>query len=221
MPVPDPAHHIHNWIATYDTPTTSVAHLLCDRHSPHTTATTEIGPTLTATTLTFGELTERSRALAGGLAQLGITTGDRVATLIPKGIDLTITALATWRLGAVLVPLLSSLAPSAIAQRLKNSHTRLVVCDAEYRNKLDPVPDTPPPPPPTSPPPAPTPSAKATTPWPISPDKAPEPHHPPTPPSEATASWPSSTSPASSAHHAAYASPYAPCPPCTPTTTTA
>lgn len=142
MPVPDPAHHIHNWIATYDTPTTSVAHLLCDRHSPHTTATTEVGPTLAATTLTFGELTERSRALAGGLAQLGITTGDRVATLIPKGIDLTITALATWRLGAVLVPLLSSLAPSAIAQRLKNSHTRLVVCDAEYRNKLDPVPDT-------------------------------------------------------------------------------
>ncbi len=141
MPVPDPAHHVRDWIATYDTPTTSVAHLLCDRHNPHTTATTEIGPTLQATTLTFGELAERSRALAAGLSYLGITTGDRVATLIPKGIDLTVTALAVWRLGAVLVPLLSSYAPSAIAQRLTDSHARLIVCDAEYRTKLDPLPD--------------------------------------------------------------------------------
>ncbi|NYH55100.1 MULTISPECIES: AMP-binding protein [Nocardiopsis] len=137
MPVPDPAHHIRDWLATYDTPTTSVAHLLCDRHTPHTTATTEIGPTLAATTLTFGELTERSRALAAALADLGITTGDRVATLIPKGTDLTVTALAVWRLGAALVPLLSSLAPSAITERLTDSHARLIVCDAEYRNKLD------------------------------------------------------------------------------------
>ncbi|MFD6952120.1 AMP-dependent synthetase [Nocardiopsis sp. TSRI0078] len=142
MPVPDPAHHVRDWLATYDTPTTSVAHLLCDRHTPHTTATTEIGPTLAATTLTFGELTERSRALAAGLADLGITTGDRVATLIPKGTDLTVTALAAWRLGAVLVPLLSSLAPSAITERLTDSHARLIVCDAEYRTKLDPGPHT-------------------------------------------------------------------------------
>ncbi|MFD3683667.1 AMP-binding protein [Nocardiopsis sp. NPDC058631] len=143
MPVPDPAHHLRDWLATYDTPTTSVAHLLCDRHNPHTTATTEIGPTLAATTLTYGELAHRSRTLATGLTDLGITTGDRIATLLPKGIDLTITALAVWRLGAVLVPLLSSFAPSAITERLTNSHTRLVVCDDEYRTKLDHTPHTP------------------------------------------------------------------------------
>ncbi|WP_017568867.1 AMP-binding protein [Nocardiopsis halotolerans] len=137
MPVPDPEHHVRDWLATYDTPTTSVAHLLCDRHDPHATATTEIGPTLAATTLTFGELAQRSRALATALADLGITTGDRVATLIPKGTDLTVTALAVWRLGAVLVPLLSSFAPSAITERLTASGARLVVCEAEYRNKLD------------------------------------------------------------------------------------
>ncbi|WP_150251364.1 AMP-binding protein [Nocardiopsis deserti] len=143
MPVPDPEHHVRDWLATYDTPTTSVAHLLCDRHDPHATATTEIGPTLEATTLTFGELAQRSRDLATGLADLGITTGDRVATLIPKGTDLTVTALAVWRLGAVLVPLLSSFAPSAINERLTGSGARLVVCDAEYRAKLDPGADHP------------------------------------------------------------------------------
>ncbi|MCP3012557.1 AMP-binding protein [Nocardiopsis dassonvillei] len=143
MPVPDPEHHVRDWLATYDTPTTSVAHLLCDRHDPHATATTEIGPTLEATTLTFGELGRRSRDLATGLADLGITRGDRVATLIPKGVDLTVTALAVWRLGAVLVPLLSSFAPSAINERLTDSGARLVVCDAEYRAKLVPGADRP------------------------------------------------------------------------------
>jgi acetyl-CoA synthetase len=136
----DPAQLIRDWISTYDTPATSVAHLLCDRHDPDTVATTEIGPTLTATTLTYGELAERSRALAAGLHDLGITRGDRVATLIPKGIDLTVTALAVWRLGAVLVPLLSSFAPSAITERLTNSQARLVIADDEYRTKLDPGP---------------------------------------------------------------------------------
>lgn len=143
MPVPDPEHHVRDWLATYDTPTTSVAHLLCDRHDPHATATTEIGPTLEATTLTFGELAQRSRDLATGLADLGVTRGDRVATLIPKGVDLTVTALAVWRLGAVLVPLLSSFAPSAINERLTDSGARLVVCDAEYRAKLVPGADRP------------------------------------------------------------------------------
>lgn len=141
--MPDPAQRVADWLATYDTPTTSVAHLLCDRHDPHTTAVTEIGPTLTPTTLTFGDLQQRSRALATGLADLGIGHGDRIATLLPKGIDLAVTALAVWRLGGVLVPLLSSFAPSAIHERLTGSHARLVVCENEQRGKLDT--DTPPP----------------------------------------------------------------------------
>ena len=99
----DPAQLLRDWIATYDTPTTSVAHFLCDRHDPDTIATTEIGPTLEPTTLTYGQLRERSQTLATGLAHRGIQPGDRIATLLPKGIDLTVTALATWRLGAVLV----------------------------------------------------------------------------------------------------------------------
>ncbi|MBQ1079772.1 AMP-binding protein [Nocardiopsis sp. B62] len=139
----DPAQLLRDWIATYDTPTTSVAHLLCDRHDPDTIATTEIGPTLEPTTLTYGQLRERSQTLATGLAHRGIQPGDRIATLLPKGIDLTVTALATWRLGAVLVPLLSSFAPSAITQRLTDSNTRLVICADEYRTKLDPTPHTP------------------------------------------------------------------------------
>ncbi|MGQ4267212.1 AMP-binding protein [Nocardiopsis changdeensis] len=141
--MPHPAHRVREWLTAYDSPTTSVPHVLCDRHHPDRTAITQIGPDLTPTTLTYGQLRERSQALANGLAAHGIRPGDRIATLIPKGIDLAVTALATWRLGAVLVPLFTSFAPSAIRERLTSSHTRLVIVDDHHRTKLD-TDDTPP-----------------------------------------------------------------------------
>ncbi|WP_306370136.1 AMP-binding protein [Nocardiopsis sp. CC223A] len=141
--MPHPAHRVREWLTDYDSPTTSVSHVLCDRHHPDRTAITQIGPDLTPTTLTYGQLRDRSQALANGLAAHGIRPGDRVATLIPKGIDLAVTALATWRLGAVLVPLFTSFAPSAIRERLTSSHTRLVIVDDHHRTKLD-TDDTPP-----------------------------------------------------------------------------
>ncbi|MDE3722223.1 AMP-binding protein [Nocardiopsis sp. N85] len=135
--MPEPAHRVREWLTAYDSPTTSVSHLLCDRHDPDRNAITQIGPDLAPATLTFGELRDRSHALATGLAAHGIGHGDRVATLIPKGIDMAVTALAVWRLGAVLVPLFSSFAPSAISERLTSSGARLVVVDDDNRAKLD------------------------------------------------------------------------------------
>ncbi|WP_067970114.1 AMP-binding protein [Nocardiopsis trehalosi] len=141
--MPDPAQRLSDWLATYATPTASVAHLLCDRHPAHHTALTEIGPDLTPHDLTYGELAHRSTALAAGLARLGIGPGDHVATLMGKGIDLAVTALAVWRLGAVHVPLFTAFAPSAIAHRITHPTVRLVVADDDQRPKLDPGRDLP------------------------------------------------------------------------------
>ena len=141
--MPDPAQQIRDWLATYDTPTASVAHLLCDRHPHDTIAITEISPDLTSHDLTYGQLAQRSAALAAGLAHLDISPGDHVATLMGKGIQLAITTLALWRLGAVHVPLLTAFAPSAIAHRLTRCATTLVICDDDQRPKLDPGPDIP------------------------------------------------------------------------------
>ncbi len=40
-----------------------------------------------AETLSYGELQEKATALAGGLARLGVGSGDRVALLLPAGLD--------------------------------------------------------------------------------------------------------------------------------------
>ncbi|GAB3440347.1 acyl-CoA synthetase [Streptomonospora sediminis] len=141
--MPDPAQQVRDWLATYDSPTASVAELLCDRHPRDRVALTEIGPDLTTRDLTYGELADRSSALAAGMAAIGIQQGDHVATMLGKGIDLAVSALATWRLGAVHVPLLTAFAPSAIAHRLTHPATRLFICDADQRPKLDPGPDLP------------------------------------------------------------------------------
>ncbi|RNL81815.1 AMP-binding protein [Halostreptopolyspora alba] len=139
----DPARQVRDWLSTYEDPTTSVAFLLCDRHPADAVAVTEVGPDLHPREVTFGELGQRSAALAAGMAEAGVAAGDHVATLMGKGIDLTVTALAIWRLGAVHVPLFTAFAPSAIAFRLRHSGARLVVCDADQRAKLDPGEDVP------------------------------------------------------------------------------
>ncbi|RCV49600.1 AMP-binding protein [Marinitenerispora sediminis] len=139
----DPARQVQEWLERYDSPSACVAHLLCDRHPADATAVTEVDADLSARDLTYGELAERSSAVAGGLAELGVRPGDRVATLMDGGIDLAVTALAVWRLGAVHVPLFTAFAPSAIALRLRDSGARAVVCGDDQRPKLDPGSDLP------------------------------------------------------------------------------
>ncbi len=85
---------------------------------------------------TFGELDVLSAKLSAGLAGLGVEPGDRVAALLPKGLELTLTALATWRLGAVYVPLFTAFGNEAVSYRLNDSETKVVVTDANNRGKL-------------------------------------------------------------------------------------
>ena len=53
--------------------------------------------------VTFAELAGDVAAVATGLHQAGVEAGDRVALLIPPGIDLTVCLYACWRMGAVVV----------------------------------------------------------------------------------------------------------------------
>ena len=85
---------------------------------------------------TFSELDALSARLAHGLSALGVQPGDRVAALLPKGLELTVTALAAWRLGAVYVPLFTAFGTEAVSYRLTDSTTKLVVTDGPNRSKL-------------------------------------------------------------------------------------
>ncbi|MHA6794994.1 AMP-binding protein [Pseudonocardia bannensis] len=129
--------------AEYGSPDLAVAHLLCDRHPADAVAATLVDPDLETVDLTYGELRERSERLAAGLATLGVGPGSRVAALLPKTVELPVTLLAIWRLGAVYVPLFTAFAPQAIALRLLASGASVVIADAGQRPKLDPGEDMP------------------------------------------------------------------------------
>jgi acyl-coenzyme A synthetase/AMP-(fatty) acid ligase len=55
------------------------------------------------TTTSFADLGRRIRDVAAGLADAGVQPGDRVALLVPPGLELTVAVYACWRVGAAIV----------------------------------------------------------------------------------------------------------------------
>ncbi|OZM78908.1 AMP-binding protein [Pseudonocardia sp. MH-G8] len=130
---------VAQWLARYGAEDADVAGLLCDGHAPDAVAFTFVAPDLTATSMTYGELADRSRRLAGGLAALGVERGDRVPVLMGKRPELVLTLLAIWRLGAVHVPLFTAFATGAVRMRVESSGAKLVVTEPGQRSKVDPI----------------------------------------------------------------------------------
>jgi acetyl-CoA synthetase len=77
--------------------------------------------------LTFGELRDQVRQAAAGLRALGISKGDAVALYAPMVPEAVVTTYAVAWLGAILVPLFSGFAPTAIASRLQDAAVKVVV----------------------------------------------------------------------------------------------
>lgn len=71
--------------------------------------------------ITFAELAADVDRLAAGLAAAGVTSGERVALLVPPGIDLTVCLYACWRIGAVVVIADAGLGPSGMTKALKSA----------------------------------------------------------------------------------------------------
>ena len=77
--------------------------------------------------LTYAALDDRVRALAAGLAALGVERGDRVAHLGPNHPAFVETMFATTARGAVFVPLNARLAPEEHAFALADTEARVLV----------------------------------------------------------------------------------------------
>jgi acetyl-CoA synthetase len=122
-------------------PSARAGELLCDQHPADVVALILVSPDVSARKVSFGELARSSRRIAAGLGAIGVGPGDRVATLMGKGLDLVATMLACWRLGAVYVPLFTAFAPAAISTRPERSGAKVIVVDASQRAKLAPSPD--------------------------------------------------------------------------------
>ncbi|MCK9813757.1 AMP-binding protein [Pseudomonas sp. MAFF 302046] len=116
----------------------------CDRHAlPGRIALFWEGRDGSSATYTFSELQDKAARFANFLLAQGVQKGDKVAGLLPRNVELLITVLATWRIGAVYQPLFTAFGPKAIEHRLGSSGAKVVVSDAVNRPKLNEVADCP------------------------------------------------------------------------------
>ncbi|MEX0406448.1 AMP-binding protein [Aquibium sp. LZ166] len=86
--------------------------------------------------LSFGELSQRSNALANGLRAHGVRRGDRVALLLPQGFETAISHVAIYKLGAIAVPLALLFGVEALEYRLVTAGVSAIVTNASGRAKL-------------------------------------------------------------------------------------
>lgn len=77
--------------------------------------------------LSYSELWERVRAFRRGLAALGVTKGDRVAILAENRIEWAVTDLAAQCMGAVTVPIYSTLPAGQVRHLVADSAARVLV----------------------------------------------------------------------------------------------
>ncbi|TVQ57845.1 MAG: AMP-dependent synthetase [Rhodobacteraceae bacterium] len=89
-----------------------------------------------ATDWSFRALDRAACRLANGLAAHGVGRGDRVAVLLGQSPETLITHLATYRLGAVIVPLFTPFGEEALAFRLGDSAAAALVTDRANLPKI-------------------------------------------------------------------------------------
>lgn len=77
--------------------------------------------------ITFGDLSERVEQTAAALANHGVAPGDRVAVLVPPGIDLAAIVYGCWRLGAIAVLVDGALSPPQMTAALKSANPKYLI----------------------------------------------------------------------------------------------
>ncbi len=80
-------------------------------------------------TITYGELSEQAARLRGGLAHLGLATGDRIALVCGNGHPFAVAYLAALGLGAVVVPLNPTSPAAELERQLDAVRADAVVVD--------------------------------------------------------------------------------------------
>src|SRR6185503_17334672 len=75
-------------------------------------------------TLTFDELVTRSDGLAGWLRSVGVARGDRIVLMLGNQVELWESMLAAMKLGAVVIPATTLLAPADLRDRIERGKAR-------------------------------------------------------------------------------------------------
>jgi acetyl-CoA synthetase len=89
---------------------------------------------------TFGELSVRSDQLAGWLRGHGVGRGMRVLVLLGNQVELWETTLAAMKLGAVIIPATTLLAPADLRDRVDRGEVGAVIATSEITDRFAEVP---------------------------------------------------------------------------------
>lgn len=112
---------------------------VCDRWAERDgsrPAIIDVSPDGVRTVTTFADLRLASNRLAGALRRLGVTRGDRVAVLLPQSVEVVVAHVATYKLGAIAVPLASVFGIDALGYRLADSGCKAVLTNGTGSDKL-------------------------------------------------------------------------------------
>ena len=137
----DVAGVVHEWVARlHDAPSTSTSRSIAapvsrapawaalDRRAGDAdVAMIEMTEHGVGRSISFAGLDADVRRVAAGLVEHGVTRGDRVALLIPPGIDLTVCLYACWRMAAVVVVVDAGLGARGISRALKSATPRHLI----------------------------------------------------------------------------------------------
>lgn len=91
---------------------------------------------------TFDQLKTWSDRFGLALRAWGVGQGDRVGILLPQSLEAAIAHLATYKLGAIAVPLFTLFGTEALQYRLENSGARALVTNAESLDKITSIRDS-------------------------------------------------------------------------------
>ena len=87
-------------------------------------------------TVSFGELSESSARLANALSAAGVGPGDRVAIMLSQRPETALAHVATYKLGAIAVPLSTAFGPDALEVRLRDAGPRVVLAEEESLERV-------------------------------------------------------------------------------------
>jgi acyl-CoA synthetase (AMP-forming)/AMP-acid ligase II len=86
-----------------------------------------------ASRLGYAELDSTTKGLASALIDAGTVKGTRVGLIMPNGVRWVQIAIAVTRIGAVLVPLSTLLAPRELTAQLRSSSVQFLISVEEFR----------------------------------------------------------------------------------------
>ena len=90
--------------------------------------------------ITYAEMTARSNQVANFLRELGVRRGDRVLVVLGNQVALWETFLAAMKLGAVIIPATTLLAPVDLKDRLSRGQVRCIVAASSQAKKFKAIP---------------------------------------------------------------------------------